>query len=83
MAKPNTELDALGIALRGEASDGATQSQPAANATVGRPPDRPGSLSAIGWSIFGSMRRGWVILILSLLGWAALVAVVLAIVGLF
>lgn len=81
MAKPTTDLDSPRIA---EATDGAaTQPLPKANSADGGRGERPWSLSAIGWSIFGSMRRGWVILILSLAGWAVLLAAVVAIVSLF
>jgi hypothetical protein len=79
MANPNSELPSLRVAARSDRTS-RTAAQPRTHrAGTG---DRDDSLSAVGWRVFGPMRRGWVIVTLAVLGWAMLVAVGLALFGL-
>ena len=80
MANPNSELPSLRVAARsGRSSRAAAQPQRTHKAGTD---DRDDSVSAIGWRVFGPMRRGWVIVTLAVLAWAMLVAVGLALFGL-
>jgi hypothetical protein len=83
MANPNTELHPADVAVRSEGVDGVpAQLQPTATPGIAERSDRTGSVGAIGWRLFGPMRRGWVIVTLAVLAWAALAAIGLAVFGL-
>jgi hypothetical protein len=80
MADRPTDLHSLGLGVSNHAPQtlqaGADGPEPSDNHA------ERGSAATLGWRLFGSMRRGWVIVILAVLAWVALVLIGLALWGL-